>query len=70
MTQDELNQQQADRLPQGYSLFCWLYNGRICDIGWGVKDLMTGLRIVKGRNHAKDAVDRALKIINKTTRNN
>lgn len=70
MTQDEMNQKEADRLPQGYSLFCWLYNARLSELGWGVKDLQTGCRIVKGRNFAKDAVDRALVIINKRTRNN
>jgi hypothetical protein len=62
MTQDEINQEQADRLPQGYSLFCWLYNARSSELGWGVKDI-AGNRIVKGQNTAKKAVDRALAII-------
>lgn len=64
MTPDEINQEQADRLPQGYSLFCWLYNCRASELGWGVKDLATGNRIVKSQNTAKKAVDMALAIIN------
>lgn len=70
MTQEEIIQKQADRLPQGYSLFCWVYNARPSDLGWGVKDLTTGQRIVKSQNTAKQAVDRALPIITNNHNNN
>ena len=63
MKQHEINQKQADRLPEGYSLFCWLFNARASELGWGVKDI-AGNRIIKGQSTAKKAVDKALAAIN------
>ena len=52
MTQDEINQRNETGCRTGYSLFCWLYNATLSDLGCGVKDLTTGCRIIKLRQHA------------------